>query len=41
MANRVPNQLGVAYNTRILATIATHIAPAIGWTPGVAAGHLT
>ena len=37
----VPNQLGVAYNARILATIASHIAPAIGWTPGVAAGHLT
>ena len=29
----VPNQLGVAYNARILATIARHIAPAIGWTP--------
>lgn len=29
----VPNQLGVAYNARILATIAEHIAPAIGWTP--------
>jgi alkanesulfonate monooxygenase SsuD/methylene tetrahydromethanopterin reductase-like flavin-dependent oxidoreductase (luciferase family) len=29
----VPNQLGVAYNARILATIAGHIAPAIGWTP--------
>ncbi len=28
----VPNQLGVAYNARILATIAEHIAPAIGWT---------
>ena len=25
----VPNQLGVAYNARILATIASHIAPAI------------
>jgi hypothetical protein len=37
----VPNQLGVAYNTRILATIARDIAPAIGWTQGVAAGHLT
>ena len=34
----VPNQLGVAHNARILATIAEHIAPAIGWTPtGVAA----
>ncbi len=29
----VPNQLGVAYNARILATIAEHIAPAIGWSP--------
>jgi len=29
----VPNQLGVAYNARILGTIAKHIAPAIGWTP--------
>ena len=29
----VPNQLGVAYNARILATIAAHIAPAIGWRP--------
>ena len=37
----VPNQLGVAYNARILATIASHVAPAIGWTPGVPAGHLT
>ncbi|MDQ0893648.1 LLM class flavin-dependent oxidoreductase [Agromyces ramosus] len=29
----VPNQLGVEYNTRLLAAIAEHIAPAIGWTP--------
>ncbi len=29
----VPNQLGVAWNTRLLETIATHIAPALGWTP--------
>jgi alkanesulfonate monooxygenase SsuD/methylene tetrahydromethanopterin reductase-like flavin-dependent oxidoreductase (luciferase family) len=28
----VPNQLGVEYNARILATIAEQIAPAIGWT---------
>ena len=28
----VPNQLGVAYNARILATITEHIAPAIGWS---------
>ena len=35
----VPNQLGVAYNARILATIAKHIAPAIGWAPtGITAG---
>ncbi|GAA0576067.1 LLM class flavin-dependent oxidoreductase [Paractinoplanes ferrugineus] len=29
----VPNQLGVAYNARILETIVKHIAPAIGWAP--------
>ncbi|MFI5952497.1 LLM class flavin-dependent oxidoreductase [Cryptosporangium sp. NPDC051539] len=29
----VPNQLGVAYNARMLATIAEHVAPAIGWKP--------
>jgi alkanesulfonate monooxygenase SsuD/methylene tetrahydromethanopterin reductase-like flavin-dependent oxidoreductase (luciferase family) len=29
----VPNQLGVEYNARMLATIAEHIAPAIGWQP--------
>jgi alkanesulfonate monooxygenase SsuD/methylene tetrahydromethanopterin reductase-like flavin-dependent oxidoreductase (luciferase family) len=28
----VPNQLGVAYNTHLLENIATHIAPAIGWS---------
>lgn len=33
----VPNQLGVAYNARILETIAAHIAPAIGWKPASAA----
>lgn len=27
----VPNQLGVDYNARLLATIADHVAPAIGW----------
>jgi alkanesulfonate monooxygenase SsuD/methylene tetrahydromethanopterin reductase-like flavin-dependent oxidoreductase (luciferase family) len=32
----VPNQLGVAYNARILATIAGDIAPAIGWSPAAA-----
>jgi alkanesulfonate monooxygenase SsuD/methylene tetrahydromethanopterin reductase-like flavin-dependent oxidoreductase (luciferase family) len=32
----VPNQLGVAYNARMLATIAAHIAPAIGWAPATA-----
>jgi alkanesulfonate monooxygenase SsuD/methylene tetrahydromethanopterin reductase-like flavin-dependent oxidoreductase (luciferase family) len=34
----VPNQLGVAYNARILETIAEHIAPAIGWSPA-SRGH--
>jgi len=29
----VPNQLGVDYNTRLLAAIAEHVAPAIGWEP--------
>jgi alkanesulfonate monooxygenase SsuD/methylene tetrahydromethanopterin reductase-like flavin-dependent oxidoreductase (luciferase family) len=29
----VPNQLGVEYNARILATIAREVAPAIGWSP--------
>jgi alkanesulfonate monooxygenase SsuD/methylene tetrahydromethanopterin reductase-like flavin-dependent oxidoreductase (luciferase family) len=29
----VPNQLGVEYNARMLETIATEIAPAIGWRP--------
>ena len=29
----VPNQLGVEYNTRLLETIAEHIAPAVGWQP--------
>ena len=33
----VPNQLGVDYNARILATIARDIAPAIGWAPADAA----
>jgi alkanesulfonate monooxygenase SsuD/methylene tetrahydromethanopterin reductase-like flavin-dependent oxidoreductase (luciferase family) len=28
----VPNQLGVAYNARILETITKHVAPAIGWS---------
>jgi alkanesulfonate monooxygenase SsuD/methylene tetrahydromethanopterin reductase-like flavin-dependent oxidoreductase (luciferase family) len=31
----VPNQLGVAYNARILETIAKHIAPAAGWAPHI------
>jgi len=31
----VPNQLGVEYNTHLLQTVAEHIAPAIGWQPGV------
>jgi alkanesulfonate monooxygenase SsuD/methylene tetrahydromethanopterin reductase-like flavin-dependent oxidoreductase (luciferase family) len=29
----VPNQLGVAYNARLLRTIADEVAPAVGWTP--------
>jgi alkanesulfonate monooxygenase SsuD/methylene tetrahydromethanopterin reductase-like flavin-dependent oxidoreductase (luciferase family) len=29
----VPNQLGVEYNSRLLAAIAEHVAPAIGWSP--------
>ena len=28
----VPNQLGVEYNTRLLESIALHVAPAIGWS---------
>ncbi|MBP2412307.1 alkanesulfonate monooxygenase SsuD/methylene tetrahydromethanopterin reductase-like flavin-dependent oxidoreductase (luciferase family) [Arthrobacter stackebrandtii] len=31
----VPNQLGVAYNSKMLANIAEHIAPAIGWVPNL------
>ena len=29
----VPNQLGVAYNAKMLENIAKYIAPAIGWKP--------
>lgn len=29
----VPNQLGVDYNARLLAAIAEHVGPAIGWEP--------
>ena len=29
----VPNQLGVAYNTRLLAALADHVLPALDWTP--------
>jgi alkanesulfonate monooxygenase SsuD/methylene tetrahydromethanopterin reductase-like flavin-dependent oxidoreductase (luciferase family) len=29
----VPNQLGVDYNARLLATVARDVAPAIGWKP--------
>ncbi|GAA4681787.1 LLM class flavin-dependent oxidoreductase [Frondihabitans cladoniiphilus] len=32
----VPNQLGVAFNARMLQTIADHVAPSIGWTPNLA-----
>jgi alkanesulfonate monooxygenase SsuD/methylene tetrahydromethanopterin reductase-like flavin-dependent oxidoreductase (luciferase family) len=34
----VPNQLGVAYNAKMLATIATHVAPSLGWQPNVEGG---
>jgi hypothetical protein len=27
----VPNQLGVAYNAHVIASILTHVAPAMGW----------
>jgi alkanesulfonate monooxygenase SsuD/methylene tetrahydromethanopterin reductase-like flavin-dependent oxidoreductase (luciferase family) len=33
----VPNQLGVEYNTNLLAAIAEHVAPAIGWQPATVA----
>jgi alkanesulfonate monooxygenase SsuD/methylene tetrahydromethanopterin reductase-like flavin-dependent oxidoreductase (luciferase family) len=36
----VPNQLGVAYNARILGTIARDIAPAIGWSPAAASAAI-
>jgi alkanesulfonate monooxygenase SsuD/methylene tetrahydromethanopterin reductase-like flavin-dependent oxidoreductase (luciferase family) len=29
----VPNQLGVAYNARLLEALAEHVLPAIGWKP--------
>ncbi len=32
----VPNQLGVEYNTQLLASIAEHVGPAIGWEPASA-----
>lgn len=31
----VPNQLGVAYNARLLGALADHVLPAIGWVPRV------
>jgi alkanesulfonate monooxygenase SsuD/methylene tetrahydromethanopterin reductase-like flavin-dependent oxidoreductase (luciferase family) len=31
----VPNQLGVEYNAHLLETVATHIAPALGWEPNL------
>ncbi|MDQ1543019.1 MAG: hypothetical protein QOK08_657 [Actinomycetota bacterium] len=31
----VPNQLGVEYNTHLLETVASHIAPALGWEPNL------
>ena len=27
----IPNQLGVAYNTHVLESILTHVAPGLGW----------
>jgi hypothetical protein len=27
----VPNQLGVAYNSHVIESILTHVAPALGW----------
>jgi len=36
----VPSQLGVEYNAAMLDTIARHIAPALGWTPGNAASSV-
>jgi len=33
----VPNQLGVAYNARLLEAIARHVVPALGWRAGAAA----
>jgi alkanesulfonate monooxygenase SsuD/methylene tetrahydromethanopterin reductase-like flavin-dependent oxidoreductase (luciferase family) len=35
----VPNQLGVEYCARMLETIATRIAPAIGWAPAPEPGN--
>ena len=32
----VPNQLGVDYNTHVIESILTHIAPALGWRPAAA-----
>jgi alkanesulfonate monooxygenase SsuD/methylene tetrahydromethanopterin reductase-like flavin-dependent oxidoreductase (luciferase family) len=29
----VPNMLGVEYNAHLLETIATHVAPSVGWVP--------
>ncbi|HEY0374140.1 MAG TPA: LLM class flavin-dependent oxidoreductase [Amnibacterium sp.] len=38
----VPNQLGVDYNAHLLASIAEHVAPAIGWlSPAKRAGVLS
>jgi hypothetical protein len=34
----VPNRLGVEYDTRLLAAIAEHVAPAIGWVSAPAGG---
>lgn len=32
-----PNQLGVDYNAHVLESLATHVAPALGWKPSTAA----
>ncbi|MCR2763632.1 LLM class flavin-dependent oxidoreductase [Microbacterium sp. zg.B48] len=29
----IPSQLGVEFNLRVIETFATHVAPALGWTP--------
>ncbi|MGH9113154.1 MAG: hypothetical protein ACRDZN_12805 [Acidimicrobiales bacterium] len=31
----IPNHLGVEYDRELLANIAEHVAPGMGWTPAV------